>query len=130
MTRAKTVIVEVVRVPTHPSPQWVREAWVGVTLPALPHPHPPREDAQLVDGMSPERLEVRVVDAVEALREHGRHSAAQWWSDQALLRRAGVRSLMFADHDCRMLPASAPAPAPVDPSSAHEHQQLPASVPF
>ena len=98
-TKTTSRTVRIVRVPDGKAPQWIRQAWIGVELPVSR-----RATRVLPDQGRTEVHAVRVVDAVEALRLKGRHSAAIWWNDQALARPVGARLLYFDGDDCQAPP--------------------------
>lgn len=118
MNRQHKVLVKVVKPPLDESPKWVREAWVGMQLPA----HARRSDGgwrNRVHSRQAPVFEVRTADAVEAFRQEGRHAAAQWWAGHALLRRGGPKTLVFADGECRVVRVSESEPvATEDPARA------------
>lgn len=107
MTEQQTkdfLTVKVVKAPDGQCPAWIREAWVGVELPVV--------DGKAQPGDGSDRHQVRVVDAVEALRRQGRESAALWWNDRVLARPIGRQVIFFESRDCHAEPRwllSAPA---------------------
>lgn len=86
LTRAK---VRIIAVPTGEAPQWVREAWVGLTLPLLEADCDCTGADQigvLGGPPSPEHFDgfaVLFETAVAALEEKN-PKAAQWWLTESL----------------------------------------------
>lgn len=100
----RLVKVQVLRAPGGVLPDWVREAWIGVTVPAQTDARPGTDTPGYLASSGGAGLTVRVADAVAALHEYGRHSAADWLSDTALMRPSGVRTFVLDDDDAVVVP--------------------------
>ncbi len=83
-----TGTITITRRPKGEAPQWVRQAWVGLTLPC--HPYVGFPDAGLdrgvVSGAPVERndygFSVPQAEAIYALGAARRSEAARWWKSQ------------------------------------------------
>ncbi len=73
--------VEIIATPPGQAPDWVRDAWVGLSLPVDPNPVGPRQIGVL--GGKAENLggyHVHTQEALKILAEKN-EAAAQWWLD-------------------------------------------------
>lgn len=90
--------IKFVKVPEGQAPLWVREKWVGVTVPCYPYIFIPRE-VELV-GVKGDIVAIYtcafapLTEALEALERHS-PEAARWWRNQNI----GGRALNFFAFD-------------------------------
>lgn len=79
--------IRIVRVPEGEAPEWVREAWVGLTIPAISMPRQIHDigragavSGDLEGDWSHPHWVTPQEEPLEILRQHN-PGAAQWWTD-------------------------------------------------
>ncbi len=98
-----TVLVRVVSVPEGEAPEWVRQAWVGLVLPAVDNrPVPGQEVMSGRPSVAP-AYQVKTTIALTLLEVGERAGAADWWRENTTEANDPAQHFLFSPDCCSPL---------------------------
>jgi hypothetical protein len=100
---ASTVLVRVTSVPEGEAPEWVRQAWVGLVLPAVDRrPVPGIEVLSERQSVAP-AYQVKTLIALTLLEIGERTAAADWWREHTTEANDPTQHFLFSPDCCTQL---------------------------
>ncbi|MCX6721848.1 MAG: hypothetical protein NTY04_01510, partial [Candidatus Staskawiczbacteria bacterium] len=101
---ANTGLIRIVRMPAGEAPPWVRQAWVGLTLPCCSEMAFFPSSGVVTDKPVKDRLGVSVPhkEALEILKKRS-PKAASWWKSSGFPKQPPNDCFMFSENEVKIV---------------------------